>query len=306
MGKYITKRLIYMVISIWLIATVTFFLMHAIPGDPFTDSKKLPPEIMENLKRKYNLDKPLIVQYFLYLKNLAKGDLGISLRYKNRTVNGILFSAFPNSAKLGLAAVGVGVTLGLTLGIIAALNNKGFFDYFAILVAVIGVSVPSFVLAGMFQYWFGVQLEILPVAGWGKLKFMILPVFALGFRLIAFQARLMRTNMIEIMGQDYIKTAKAKGLSKPAIVVKHVIRNAILPVITVLGPLTAAIMTGSFVIESIFGIPGMGKYFVDAINQRDYTLILGTTLFYATLLIMMVFVVDILYGIVDPRIRIDE
>lgn len=306
MGRYVAKRFLYMLISLWVIATVTFFLMHALPGDPFTDTKKLPPEIIENLKAKYNLDKPLIVQYFGYLKDVARGDLGLSLRYRNRTVNSMLRAGFPNSMKLGLAAVGIGVFFGLSFGIIAALNNKGFFDYFVIILAVLGVAVPSFVFAGLFQYFFAVKLSWFPVAGWKGPTYIILPALALGLRLIAFQARMMKTNMIEVMGNDYIKTAKAKGLSQPAIVVKHVIRNAILPVITILGPLIAAIVTGSFVIETIFGIPGMGKYFVDSVNQYDYTMILGTTLFYAGLLIFMVFLVDIAYGFIDPRIRVDK
>ncbi|MTI70138.1 MAG: ABC transporter permease [Firmicutes bacterium] len=306
MGRYIAKRFVYMLISLWVIATITFFLMHALPGDPFTDTKKLPPEIIANLKAKYNLDKPLIVQYFGYLKDVARGDLGLSLRYRNRTVNSMLAAGFPNSMKLGLAAVGIGLFFGLSFGIIAALNNKGFFDYFVIILAVLGVAVPSFVFAGLFQYFFAVKLSWFPVAGWKGPTYVILPAVALGLRLVAFQARMMKTNMIEVMGNDYIKTAKAKGLSQPAIVVKHVIRNAILPVITILGPLIAAIVTGSFVIETIFGIPGMGKYFVDSVNQYDYTMILGTTLFYAGLLIFMVFLVDIAYGFIDPRIRIDK
>lgn len=306
MGRYIVKRVFFMIISLWLIATITFFLMHQLPGDPFSDTKKVPEEILKNLEAKYGLDKPLIVQYGTFLKNAAKGDLGLSLRYRNRTVNSILAQGFPNSMKLGLWAVAIGVFFGLTFGIIAALNNKGFFDYFVIILAVVGVSVPNFVFATLFQYFFAVELRWLPVAGWKGPMYMVLPVLALGLRLIAFQARMMKTNMIEIMGSDYVKTAKAKGLSKTAVVIKHVIRNAILPIVTMLGPLIAGIVTGSFVIEQIFAVPGMGKFFVDAVNQNDYTLILGTTLFYASLLIFMVFVVDILYGFIDPRIRLED
>jgi len=307
MGRYIIKRIFFMIISIWLIATITFFLMHQLPGDPLASGgKRLEPEIRRNLEAKYGLDKPLIVQYGYFLKNAVKGDFGLSMVYKTRTVNDIIFEAFPKSMTLGLWAVGIGLFFGLTFGIIAALNNKGFFDYFVIILAVVGVSVPNFVFASLFQYVFGRELGWFPVAGWNGPIYMVLPVLALGLRLIAYQARMMKTNMIEIMGSDYVKTAKAKGLSKTSIVIKHVIRNAILPIITLLGPLIAAIVTGSFVIERIFAIPGMGKFFVDAVNQYDYTLILGTTLFYAMLLIFMVFLVDIIYGFVDPRIRIDE
>ncbi|MBS4534711.1 ABC transporter permease [Clostridium sp. D2Q-14] len=306
MARYIVKRIIYMIISLWIIATVTFFLMHQLPGDPFSDGKKVQPEILKNLEAKYGLDKPLIVQYGTFLKNVAKGDFGLSLKYRNRTVNDMIYDGFPKSLTLGVAAVGIGLVFGLAFGIIAALNNKGFFDYFVIIMAVIGVSVPNFVFASIFQYFLGRQWALFPVAGWKGPKYMILPIIALGVRLIAQQARMMKTNMIEVMGSDYVKTAKAKGLSKTAVVRKHVIRNSILPIVTMLGPLIAGIVTGSFVIEKIFAIPGMGKFFVDAVNQYDYTLILGTTLFYAALLIFMVFLVDILYGFIDPRIRIDE
>ncbi|MGO1479315.1 ABC transporter permease [Senegalia sp. (in: firmicutes)] len=306
MTRYIIKRIFFMIISIWLIATITFFLMHQLPGDPFADGKQLQPEIRKNLEAKYNLDKPLIVQYGTFLKNAAQGDFGLSMKYRTRSVNDIIGDGFPKSMSLGLWAVAIGLFFGLSFGIIAALNNKGFFDYFVIIIAVVGVSVPNFVFASIFQYFFARQWGWFPVAGWNGPMYMVLPILALGLRLIAYQARMMKTNMIEIMGSDYVKTAKAKGLSKTAVVIKHVIRNAILPIITLLGPLIASVVTGSFVIERIFAIPGMGKFFVDAVNQYDYTLILGTTLFYAMLLIVMVFLVDIIYGLVDPRIRIDE
>jgi len=301
MGRYIIKRLIFMFISLWLIATITFFLMHQLPGDPFSDGKKVQPEILKNLEAKYGLDKPLIVQYGRFLKTTAQGDLGLSLKY-----NSMIAQGFPKSLTLGLWAVAVGLVFGLSFGIIAALNNKGFFDYFVIILAVLGVSVPNFVFASIFQYFFAREFGWFPVAGWKGPMYMVLPVLALGLRLIAFQARMMKTNMIEIMGSDYVKTAKAKGLSKTSVVIKHVIRNAILPIVTMLGPLIAGIVTGSFVIEQIFAVPGRGKFFVDAVNQYDFTLILGTTLFYAGLLIFMVFLVDILYGFIDPRIRLDD
>lgn len=305
MLKYTIKRGIIALLTIWVIITITFFLMHAIPGDPFTNEKKIQPQIMENMKKKYGLDQPLIVQYGKYLQNLLKGDLGDSMKYKNRSVNEMLKTSFPVSAKLGLAAVFIGAGLGITFGIIAALNRGKTFDYFVIFLAVIGVSVPNFVFAALFQYIFGAKLKWLPVARWGSFKHYILPVTALGFSMIAYIARMMRTSMLDILSQDYIKTAKAKGLSRKDVTWKHTVRNAILPVVTIIGVMIAGVVVGSFVIESIYAIPGMGKYYVQSIQQNDYTLILGTTIFYAVILVVMMYLIDIIYGLVDPRIRLD-
>jgi len=279
--------------------------MHSIPGDPFTNEKRISPEIMQNLNAKYGLDKPLITQYGIYLKNLVKGDLGDSMKYKNRSVNSMLADGFPISARLGLMATAVGAGLGIMFGIIAALNRAKAFDYFIILLAVVGVSVPGFVFAALFQYWFGVKLQWLPVARWGTAAHYVLPVGALGFGMIAYIARMMRTSMLDVLGQDYIRTAKAKGLSKPVVVWKHAIRNAILPIVTIIGVMIAGVVVGTFVIERIFAVPGMGKYFVQSIQQNDYTVILGTTIFYAVILVVMMFIIDLFYGIVDPRIRLD-
>lgn len=306
MLRYILKRVASSLITLWVIITITFFLMHAIPGDPFTNEKKIPEEIMANLNHKYGLDQPLIVQYGRYLNNLVHGDLGISLKYKNRSVNDMIKEGFPVSAHLGLWAAVIGISLGLLLGIIASLNHKGFWDYFVIFVAISGVSVPSFVFAALFQYAFGVKLGWFPVARWGTPMHVILPALSLGLRVIAFQARMMRTSMLDVLGQDYIKTAKSKGLRKSQVTWRHAIRNAILPVITILGPLLAGLLTGTFVIEKIFAIPGLGKFYIQSIQQNDYTVIMGTTAFYSTILILLVFLVDIAYGFVDPRIRIDE
>jgi len=224
MLKFIGRRFVSMIITLWVVVTITFFLMHSIPDDPFTTGeKKIAPEIMKNLEKKYGLDKPLVVQYGIYLKNLAKLDLGDSMRYKSRSVNGIIKEGFPNSAKLGLVASFIGVLSGLTMGIIASLNHKKFFDYFVIFLAILGVSVPNFVFASLFQYFFGVYLKWLPVARWGTPIHMVLPVAALAFRMIAFQARMMRTSMLDVLGQDYIKTAKAKGLS----LLLHLLKNLI-------------------------------------------------------------------------------
>lgn len=305
MLKYTLKRIGISIVTLWVIVTVTFFLMNSIPGDPFTDQKRIPPEIMEKLEKKYGLDQPLIVQYGRYLKNLLKGDLGISMKYKNRSVNDIIKEGFPVSAQVGLMSLAVGATLGILFGIIAALQRGKFFDYFVIILAVIGVSVPSFVFAALFQYVFGVKLKWFPVARWGTPAHYVMPVLALGLRQIAYIARMMRTSMLDVLSQDYVRTAKAKGLSRTAVTWKHTIRNAILPIVTILGVSIAGVVVGSFVIEGIFAIPGLGKHFVQSITHQDYTLIMGTTVFYAVILIVMMFVVDIVYGLVDPRIRLD-
>ena len=305
MLRYTLKRIGVSIITLWVIVTVTFFLMNSIPGDPFTDQKRIPPEIMEKLEKKYGLDQPLVVQYGRYLKNLLKGDLGISMKYKNRSVNDIIEEGFKVSAQVGLMSLVVGATLGILFGIIAALQRGKFFDYFVIIIAVIGVSVPSFVFAALFQYVFGVKLKWFPVARWGTPAHYVMPVLALGIRQIAYIARMMRTSMLDVLSQDYVRTAKAKGLSRAAVTWKHTIRNAILPIVTILGVSIAGVVVGSFVIESIFAIPGIGKHFVQSITHQDYTLIMGTTVFYAAILIVMMFVVDIVYGLVDPRIRLE-
>lgn len=305
MLKYTLKRGVISILTIWVIITITFFLMRAIPGDPFTDEKKIPPEIMANLEAKYGLDKPLIVQYGIYLKNLLKGDLGDSMKYKSRSVTSILNTGFPVSAKLGLMAAALGTSLGILGGIIAALNRGRTFDFFIIILAVIGVSVPNFVFAALFQYTFGSKLGWFPVARWGTPSHYVLPVLSLGLGMVAYIARMMRTSMLDVLSQDYVKTAKAKGLSKFTIVSKHTVRNAILPIITILGALIAGVVVGSFVIESIYAIPGIGGYYVQSIQESDYTLILGTTVFYASILVIMMYFIDIIYGLVDPRIRLD-
>lgn len=305
MLKYTIKRFFIAILTLWVIITITFFLMNAIPGDPFTSNKRIPPEILQNMMVKYGLDQPLIVQYGKYLGNLLKGDFGDSMYYKSRSVNSILAESFPTSAKLGGLAIAVGASLGIFFGIIAALNRNKFFDYFVIILAVLGVSVPSYVFASLFQYIFASKLGWFPVARWGTWQQAVLPVAALGFGYIAYIARMMRTSMLEVINQDYVRTAIAKGLSKQQVLWKHTIRNAILPIVTILGVAIAGILVGSLVIENIFGIPGMGKYFVQSIKQNDYMMIMGTTIFYAVLLIIMMFVIDILYGVVDPRIRLD-
>lgn len=305
MLRYTLRRAGVAILTLWVIITITFILMNSIPGDPFTNEKRISPEIMELMKAKYGLDKPLIQQYGIYLKNLLHGDLGHSLKYKTRTVNEMLGDGFKNSSKIGAWALLIGVGLGVTFGIIAGINRGKFFDFFVIFLAIVGVSVPNFVFAALFQYFLGAKLKWFPVARWGTNMHYVLPVLAIAFRSIAYVARMMRTSMLDVLGQDYIKTAKAKGLSKSVVIVKHAIRNAILPIVTITGVMAAGILVGSFVVEKVFAVPGMGKYLVLSIQQRDYTVILGTTIFYAAILVVMMFLIDVFYGIVDPRIKLD-
>ncbi|MBE3583017.1 MAG: ABC transporter permease [Limnochordaceae bacterium] len=305
MARYLARRLVYSVIALWLVTTVTFFLMHAIPGDPFS-SEKVTPSIHQLMLEKYGLDKPLLVQYGDYLLNLLHGDLGISMRQTNRSVNDMIRDGFPVSAQLGLEALLFAVIVGVTLGTVASLHRNGVLDYTAVLLSLLFVSVPSFVFATVLQYVVGVRLGWLPVARWEGFSYTILPAFSLGIGMLGSLTRLMRTSMLEVVGQDYIRTARAKGLSSWSVVGRHMWRNAILPLVTVLGPLTAGIITGTLIIETIFGVPGLGKYYVESIYNRDYTLIMGTTVFYAGLLIAANFIVDLLYGVIDPRIRLAE
>lgn len=306
MYKYILKRIGISFITIWILITITFLLMNAIPGEPFSDKRKLPPQVLENLNSYYGLDKPLIIQYFKYMGNILKGDLGYSLTYKTRTVNDIIAQAFPYSAQLGMQSLIFGLTLGLALGVLSAFYHNRALDYITMIIAVIGVSVPNFIIGGFLQYFLGVKYQLFPVAQWKGLLYTILPTIALGSRILATQARMMRTSTLEVLNQDYIKAAGARGLNKVTIIGRHVIRNAILPIITTLGPLTATILTGTFVIENIFAIPGLGRYFVQGIQDLDYPVILGTTLFYGVFLVALNLFVDIIYGFIDPRIKINH
>lgn len=305
MVKYTLKRLLMAVVTLWVIITMTFVLMHAIPGNPFADEKRIQPEIMANLNAKYGLDKPLIEQYGIYMSNLVRGDFGVSLKYQNRTVNSLIAQGFPVSMTLGAAACLIGIGIGILFGIIAGINRGRLPDYAVIILSILGVSVPSFVFASIFQYIFGAKLQWAPVAGWGAPVFLILPTLALGLRMIAYIARMMRTSMLDVLSQDYIKTARAKGLTEGQVIRRHTIRNAITPIITVAGVMVAGTLVGSFVIENIFNIPGMGKHLVNAVKDSDYTVILGMTAFYAMILVAVTFVVDILYVIVDPRVKLD-
>jgi oligopeptide transport system permease protein len=301
---YIAQRLSYMIITLFVIVSITFFLMQLLPGTPFTNPEKLSAEQLHQMNEKYGLNQPVAIQYLDYIKGLATGDLGISYQYEGRSVNEILSNRIGPSALVGFQALVIGSIIGLVLGIIAALNHNSFLDYGSVTIAVLGMSIPSFVFAALMQYFIGVKLEWLPAALWEGYEYTVMPSLALSVTVIATVARFFRTEMLEVLGQDYIVTARAKGLSEKAVVFKHIIRNAIIPVITILGPLSVAIMTGTLVIEKIFSVPGLGEQFTKSILVNDYSVIMGVTLMYSALFIGIVFIVDILYGIIDPRISI--
>ena len=310
MLRYTVKRLIQGVITVWFIATATFLAMHSIPGDPLTSDKAVSEEIRKNLEAKYGLDKPLGEQYVIYLSNMLQGDFGISFSQENRSVNDIIREHFPVSATLGILAIAFAGLGGILFGALTALYRNRLPDIVIMFLVILGISVPSFVFAALGQLalvnlndLFGTS--VLPVAGWGTVLHMVAPSLVLGLGTMAFLTRLMRSSMLEIVNSDYVRTANSKGLPPTRIFLKHQLRNAILPVITVLGPSIAAITTGGFVVELVFAIPGLGRYFVEAVQQSDYTVIMGTTVFYGAFLVFMVIVVDLLYGLVDPRVRLE-
>lgn len=306
MIQYISKKCILFVLSLFIVTTATFFLMHAIPGDPFTQDKAMPEEILKAMYQHYGLDRPLFFQYLSYLKGLAIGDLGPSFKYQGRTVNEIIAQGFPVSLTLGLEALFISIGAGISIGAIAAWKYQRWQDHLMMLVAILGLSIPSFIFATFLQYLLAMKLDLFPIARWGSFSHTILPAISLAVLPTACIARLTRSNMIEVFQYDYIQTAKAKGLNSATIITRHVLRNALLPVITFLGPLTASILTGSFAIEKIFGIPGLGQWFVVSIANRDYTVIMGTTIFYSAILMFCVFVVDLLYCMIDPRIKLQD
>lgn len=306
MYKFIFNRLATSIVTIWLIATITFFLMHALPSGPFTREKALPPQVIKNIEEKYHLNDPLWKQYTDYLASLSKGDLGPSYKYVGRTVNDIIADGFPVSAQLGLVALSIMIIVGILAGIISALRQNKWQDHLAMFFATIGVAVPNFVIATLLMYIIGVKLGWLPTSRWVSWESVIMPAIALAGYYTAYIARLTRSSVIEVLQQDYIRTAKAKGLPERVVVYKHALKNALIPIVTYLGPLTAGILTGSFVIEKIFAIPGLGQEFVNSISNRDYTTIMGVTIFYATFLVLMNLIVDILYSFIDPRIKLGK
>ena len=305
MAKYIVKRVILMICTLLLISLLTFILMHAVPGGPFTSERKLPEAVEAALNAKYNLDDPLPVQYLDYMVDLAHRDLGPSFQYEGRSVNDFIKSGFPVSARLGVTTICFVLLAAVPMGALAALKNGRWQDMLVMGVATLGVTIPSFVIATGLMYIFSYKLGWTPTIGLDSWKGYILPVIALGGYSLAFIARLMRSSLLEVMGQDYIRTARAKGLSEFKVITRHALRNALIPVVTILGPTIANLLTGSFVIEKIFALPGLGIHFVNSITNRDYTAIMGVTIFYAAFLIAMIFIVDLFYCLIDPRIKYD-
>ena len=311
LAKYFLKRIAYGVVTLFVLVSLTFFMQQLLPGNPFIGDKNLPEATMEALYAKYGLDKPVWMQYFIYLGNCLHRDLGVSLQ-NHREITTIIAESFVVSFDVGVRAVIFAFVLGVLLGTVAAIKRGSAVDTICMFVALVGVSVPSFIVASILQYFLGMKLTmalgdpVFATTGWDEWNSKILPVFALGFGSLAQISRLTRTSMLDVLSQDYIKTAKAKGLSQPAIIWKHALRNSIMPVVTVLGPITAGVLTGGFVVENIFSIPGMGRYFVQSIQNRDYTLISGTTIFYGAFLIVANLVVDLVYGLIDPRVKLEE
>ena len=302
MYRYVIKRVLLAIVTVFIISALTFFVMNAIPGGPFNSEKAPSKEVQAVLEARYNLDKPVPEQFIIYLNNFFHGDLGVSLK-TGRSISTVIGESFPISAKLGGITIVFVLLAAIPLGVLAAVKNGQWVDMAVMAVATIGVTIPSFIIASLLIYLFSFRLNLLPTYGLDSWKGYILPVVALGGYSISYMARLMRSSLLEVMGQDYIRTARAKGLSEVKVIFGHAMRNALIPVITVLGPTVANLMTGSFVIEKIFAIPGLGGYLVNSVSQRDYTTIMGVTIFYATFLMVMIFVVDIFYCLIDPRIK---
>ena len=298
---YIIKRIFNAFIVLWIVITITFFLMHAIPGGPFTAEKSLPPYVLHSIEERYKLNDPLYKQYGDYLCNLVQGDLGPSFKYPGRSVNDIIKDGFPVSFKLGIEAILIAIIIGIPAGILAGVKKDKWQDRAVNFFTTLGVAVPSFVVAALLIYVLSTKLHLLPAAMWNGWRYEIMPALALSGMPMSFIA-----SMLDILSQDYIKTARAKGLSWSKVLIKHALPNSLIPVVTYLGPMTASILTGSFVIETIFAIPGLGQYFVTSIYNRDYTVILGVTIFYSVIVIVLNMVVDLLYPLLDPRIKIGE
>ncbi len=290
--------------TLWIIITATFFLMHLAPGSPLAKEGRMPESIRKNIEKHFNLDKPVIEQYLLYLKSVLKFDFGPSMKSNTQTVNQMINQKFPVSLHLGLQALALATTFGLVFGVIAALYHNKWPDYLSMMIAIIGISVPSFIMATLLINYVAVEWKLLPVAQWKGFKYTILPTIALSMLPLALIARLMRSSMLEVLNSDYVKTAKSKGLTQSVVIINHTIRNAILPVVTILGTSIANLVTGSFIVEKIFAVPGMGDMFVQGVFNRDYSMIMGVTITYAIILIGIILLIDIAYTFIDPRIRL--
>jgi len=292
-----------MVVTLFVIISVTFFISKLLPGTPFADDK-LTPETRAQLFQKYGLDEPLLVQYAKYMLNVAQGDLGNSFYYESRPVVEMIMDQLPVSMFIGVQAMIFGLVIGLALGIVAALRHNTAWDTVAVVLAVLGVSVPSFVLGPLLQYWLGVRFELFPIAFFESWMHSVLPSLALSVFVVSTVARFVRSEMLEVLGQDYITLAKAKGLSGLAVIIRHVLRNAMIPLVTVLAPLTVYLITGSLVVEQIFAVPGIGEQFIQSVRVNDYSMIFGTTIFFSVMFIVALLIQDIMYGVIDPRIRV--
>ena len=307
MTRYVLKRILYMLLTLLIVATVTFFMMRSIPGDPLGGmARELPEQTKANYYAKYGLDKPLVEQYLIYIKNMLQGDLGESLLYPGRSVSATISATSPVSGLVGGIALVIGLLIGVCLGIIAALKKNQWPDYVVMVIAIMGITIPVFVLVSLMQYFFSIKLGWLPSSGWGEPKHLIMPVIVLSFSTIATYARYIKSSMLDVLDQDYILTARSKGLSEGQIVRRHVLRNSLLPAVTILSGRIVGIFTGAFIVEKMFTIPGIGFYYISSITNNDYTMTMGTTVFYAALFVVMQLVVDFVYMLVDPRIRISE
>ena len=308
MVKYIFKRIGAGIVSLFVLITITFFLLHIIPGGPFSpaENRNVPPKILEKITEQYGLNDPIPEQYVRYLKNLAQGNLGTSFKKQDTTVNELIAQGFPVSAKVGFWGVLISLAIGVPLGVVAAVKRGKWPDGAAMVFATIGVSVPSFVICVLMMYFFCEKWKIFPSYGLTSWKHYILPVFCMAFSQIAYITRLMRSSMLETMRQDYIRTERAKGVPEFTVIGKYAMKNSLLPIITYVGPMVAALLTGTFIIEKMFSVPGLGRYFVTAISDRDYSVTLGLTLFVGALIIVVNIIVDIMYALIDPRVKIDK
>ncbi len=306
MKKYILKRIVYLFVTLLVIMTATFFLMHSLPGTPFDEDKisSLSPAQQQQIYASYGLDQPVYIQYFKYLGNVFQGDFGTSTLYSGQPVKSILASRIVPSALVGIQAVLVGLAVGLVLGVVAAYKHNTPLDYLTMIVSVLGISVPNFVVAALLQYLFGLKWGLLPVAYWESYASSVLPSLALSFGVVAQIARFVRTEMLTVLQQDYMLMAKAKGLSPAKILMRHALRNSMLPVLTILGAITVNVLTGSLAVESIYSVPGIGSLFVDTIKANDYSTILGLTVFYSAFYVVVILIIDVLYCVIDPRIRL--
>ena len=302
MLKFISMRVVSTVITLFIVLTATFFLMFLVPGGPFL-SERSTAQLVEIMNKKYGLDKPIFVQYENYLKNALQGDLGVSLKRKGYSIVEILAEKFPVSARLGAVAIVVSLLIGVPAGVLAAYKRNTILDRIIMIICTLGYSLPSFVISVLLLYIIGMYFKLLPTIGLDTPANYVMPVIALSLSPICYITRLMRSSILDIQGQDYLRTARAKGVSEKAVLFKHALKNAVIPVITYLGPMITGVLTGSFVIEKIFSVPGLGKFFIDSITGRDYPMIMGTTIFFAAVLITANLIVDVLYKIIDPRIK---